>query len=85
MSSLCQSYGRREQANRQSLSRYRSRQALAISTSPAEAAIIGEAEGAVKAAIVAFFSTLLQRRIIARIDQMGEERRGWEEGADAQE
>jgi hypothetical protein len=67
------------------LSRYRSRQALAISTSPAEAAIIGEAEGAVKAAIVAFFSTLLQRRIIARIDQMGEERRGWEKGADAQE
>jgi hypothetical protein len=71
MSSLCQSYGRREQANRQSLSRYRSRQALAISTSPAEAAIIGEADDAVKA--------------VARIDQMGEERRGWEEGADAQE
>src|SRR5262249_2323858 len=62
-----------KQANRQSLSRYGSRQALAIAASAAEAAIIGEAARAVKSAIVAFFSTLLQWRIIARIDWMGEE------------
>src|SRR6516164_811177 len=52
-------------ANRRTLSRYGSRQALAIAASAAEAAIIGEAARAVKSAIVAFFSTLLQWRIIA--------------------
>src|SRR5215467_14234529 len=35
--------------------------------------VFGLAGHAVKAAIVAFFSTLLQRRIVARIDRMGEE------------
>src|SRR6516165_5111143 len=48
------------------------RQAL-LTLPIALAAIIGEAGRAVKAAIVAFFSTLLQRRIVARIDRMSEE------------
>jgi len=47
VSSLYRAYGRGEQANRQSLSRYGSRQALAIAASAAEAAIIGEAARAV--------------------------------------
>jgi hypothetical protein len=49
------------------------RQAFLITASAALAAIIGEAGRAVKHAIVAFFSTLLQRRIVARIDWMSEE------------
>src|SRR6516162_239498 len=49
------------------------RQALLTLPIAALAAIIGEAGRAVKAAIVAFFSTLLQRRIVARIDRMSEE------------
>jgi hypothetical protein len=43
-----------------------------IAADAALAAIIGEASRAVKPAIVAFFSTLLQRRIVARIDRMSE-------------
>src|SRR5215471_7185080 len=49
------------------------RQALLTLPVAALAAIIGEAGRAVKAAIVAFLSTLLQRRIVARIDRMSEE------------
>jgi hypothetical protein len=49
------------------------RQALLTLPVAALAAIIGAADRAVKAAIVAFFSTLLQRRIVARIDRMSEE------------
>src|SRR5580704_6141365 len=66
----------RGRANRQSFSRHRRlylRRARAIAASAAIRPIIGEVTRGVKPASVAFFSTLLQRRIVARIDRMSEE------------